>query len=51
MKKWAKDQRAALKGMQRDVQSLAEHAAYLLQKIMSKYFIARGRAPNRFEHD
>jgi len=33
MKKWAKDQRAALKGMQRDVQSLAEHATYLSQKI------------------
>jgi magnesium transporter len=31
--KWAKDQRAALKGMQRDVQSLAEHATYLSQKI------------------
>jgi magnesium transporter len=33
MKKWAKDQRAALKGMQRDVQSLAEHATYQSQKI------------------
>ncbi len=33
MKKWAKDQRAALKGMQRDVQSLAEHATYLSAKI------------------
>jgi magnesium transporter len=32
-KKWAKDQRAALKGMQRDVQSLAEHATYQSQKI------------------
>jgi magnesium transporter len=31
--KWAKDQRAALKGMQRDVQSLAEHATYQSQKI------------------
>jgi magnesium transporter len=31
--KWAKDQRAALKGMQRDVHSLAEHATYLSQKI------------------
>jgi magnesium transporter len=31
--KWAKDQRAALKGMQRDVQSLAEHATYLSTKI------------------
>jgi magnesium transporter len=31
--KWAKDQRATLKGMQRDVQSLAEHATYLSQKI------------------
>jgi magnesium transporter len=33
MKKWAKDQRAALKGMQRDVQSLSDHATYLSQKI------------------
>jgi magnesium transporter len=33
MKKWAKDQRTALKGMQRDVQSLAEHATYQSQKI------------------
>jgi magnesium transporter len=31
--KWAKDQRAALKGMQRDVQSLSDHATYLSQKI------------------
>jgi magnesium transporter len=31
--KWAKDQRATIKGMQRDVQSLAEHASYLAQKI------------------
>jgi magnesium transporter len=31
--KWAKDQRATLKGMQRDVQSLAEHASYLATKI------------------
>jgi magnesium transporter len=31
--KWAKDQRATLKGMQRDVQSLAEHATYLSAKI------------------
>jgi magnesium transporter len=31
--KWAKDQRASLKGMQRDVQSLAEHATYLSAKI------------------
>jgi magnesium transporter len=31
--KWAKDQRASLKGMQRDVQSLAEHATYLSTKI------------------
>jgi len=29
----AKEQRAALKGMQRDVQALAEHATYLSQKI------------------
>ncbi len=33
LKKWPKEQRAALKGMQRDVQSLAEHATYLSQKI------------------
>jgi magnesium transporter len=31
--KWAKDQRAALKGMQRDVQSLSDHATYLSGKI------------------
>jgi magnesium transporter len=31
--KWAKEQRAALKGMQRDVQSLSDHATYLSQKI------------------
>src|SRR5499427_2099170 len=31
--KWAKDQRAALKGMQRDVQWLSDHATYLSQKI------------------
>jgi magnesium transporter len=31
--KWAKDQRAALKGMQRDVASLSDHATYLSQKI------------------
>jgi len=31
--KWAKDQRATLKGMQRDVQSLSDHATYLSQKI------------------
>jgi magnesium transporter len=31
--KWAKDQRATLKGMQRDVQSLAEHASYQSTKI------------------
>jgi len=31
--KWAKDQRAAIKGMQRDVQSLSDHATYLAQKI------------------
>ena len=31
--RWAKDQRAALKGMQRDVQSLSDHATYLSQKI------------------
>jgi magnesium transporter len=31
--KWAKDQRAAIKGMQRDVQSLSDHATYLSQKI------------------
>ena len=31
--KWAKDQRATIKGMQRDVQSLSDHATYLSQKI------------------
>jgi magnesium transporter len=31
--KWAKDQRATLKGMQRDVQSLSDHASYLSGKI------------------
>jgi magnesium transporter len=31
--KWAKDQRATLKGMQRDVASLSDHATYLSQKI------------------
>src|SRR5688500_3317421 len=31
--RWAKEQRAVLRGMQRDVQSLAEHAAYLSNKI------------------
>jgi magnesium transporter len=31
--RWAKDQRATLKGMQRDVQSLSDHATYLSQKI------------------
>jgi magnesium transporter len=31
--RWAKEQRAALKGMQRDVQSLSDHATYLSQKI------------------
>jgi magnesium transporter len=31
--KWAKDQRATLKGMQRDVQSLSDHATYLSGKI------------------
>ena len=31
--KWAKDQRATLKGMQRDVGSLSDHATYLSQKI------------------
>jgi magnesium transporter len=31
--KWAKDQRASIKGMQRDVQSLSDHATYLSQKI------------------
>jgi magnesium transporter len=31
--KWAKDQRATLKGMQRDVQSLSDHAIYFSGKI------------------
>lgn len=31
--RWAKDQRATLKGMQRDVQSLSDHATYLSNKI------------------
>src|SRR5580692_5235296 len=31
--KWAKDQRATLKGMQRDVQSLSDHATYMSGKI------------------
>ena len=31
--KWAKEQRAQLKGMQRDVQSLSDHATYLSNKI------------------
>lgn len=31
--RWAKDQRAILKGMQRDVQSLSDHATYLSNKI------------------
>jgi magnesium transporter len=31
--KWAKDMRAQLKGMQRDVQSLSDHATYLSNKI------------------
>jgi magnesium transporter len=31
--KWAKDQRATLKGMQRDVVSLSDHATYLSNKI------------------
>ena len=31
--KWAKDQRSLLKGMQRDVQSLSDHASYLSNKI------------------
>jgi magnesium transporter len=31
--RWAKDQRALLKGMQRDVQSLSDHASYLTSKI------------------
>jgi magnesium transporter len=31
--RWAKDVRAQLKGMQRDVQSLSDHASYLTSKI------------------
>lgn len=31
--KWAKDQRTSLKGMQRDVVSLSDHATYLANKI------------------
>lgn len=31
--RWAKDQRASLKGMQRDAQSLSDHATYLANKI------------------
>jgi magnesium transporter len=31
--KWAKDQRASLKGMQRDVHSLSDHSTYLSSKI------------------
>jgi magnesium transporter len=31
--KWAKDQRGELRGMQRDVHSLSDHAAYLSNKI------------------
>ena len=31
--KWAKDTRAQLRGMQRDVQSLSDHATYLSNKI------------------
>lgn len=31
--KWAKDQRATLKGMQRDVHSLSDHSTYLSSKI------------------
>ncbi|CAN0515424.1 unnamed protein product, partial [Phaeothamnion confervicola] len=31
--KWAKDQRAVLKGMQRDVGSLSDHVTYLSNKI------------------
>jgi magnesium transporter len=31
--KWAKDSRGELRGMQRDVQSLSDHAAYLSNKI------------------
>src|SRR5262249_54477654 len=31
--RWAKEQRAQLRGMQRDVHSLSDHAAYLTNKI------------------
>src|SRR5207247_3175686 len=31
--RWAKEPRAQLRGMQRDVQSLSDHAAYLSNKI------------------
>jgi magnesium transporter len=31
--KWPKEQRATLKGMQRDIQSLSDHATYLSNKI------------------
>jgi magnesium transporter len=31
--KWAKDQKSQLKGMQRDIQSLSDHATYLSSKI------------------
>ena len=31
--RWAKEPRAQLRGMQRDVQSLSDHAAYLTNKI------------------
>src|SRR5215470_9586097 len=31
--RWAKEPRATLRGMQRDVQSLSDHAAYLSNKI------------------
>jgi magnesium transporter len=31
--RWAKDQRAILKGMQRDVQSLSDHSSYISNKI------------------
>src|SRR6202022_4895510 len=31
--RWAKEQRAQLRGMQRDVHSLSDHAAYLSNKI------------------
>ena len=31
--RWAKDRRTALRGMQRDVQSLSDHSTYLSNKI------------------